>query len=97
MQPLKVKVFQCALSLILASAAWGATFGKVIPLGGHTSDIALDERRKLVYAANFTANRIEVLSMTDETLRAPMPVAPQPYSLALQPGEQNLVVAHYDG
>ncbi len=86
-----------ALCFCLVSVAWGGTFGKVIPVGGHASDIAIDERRKVVYVANFTANRIEKISMTDETRGAPIAVAPQPYSLALSPGEQYLVVAHYDG
>jgi len=97
MQQFTVKIFQSAVSLCLASAAWAGTFGKVVPVGGHVSDIVLDEHRRLVYAANFTANRIEVMSIDEETLRAPIVVAPQPYSLALQPGEKYLVVGHYDG
>ena len=38
------------------------TFGKVIPIGGHASDLALDEARGVLYIANFTANRIEVMT-----------------------------------
>ncbi len=47
----------------LAAAAWGGTLGRVVPIGGHASDLALDEARGVVYVANFTANRIDVISL----------------------------------
>jgi uncharacterized protein (TIGR03437 family) len=96
MQLLTDKILKCALSLCLVSAAWAGTFGKVVPIGGHASDIAVDERRGVVYVSNFTANRIEVMSMANETLATPMEVALQPASLALSPDNRYLVVAHYD-
>lgn len=40
------------------------TFGQVIPLPGHINELILDEARGQMYAANFSAGRVEVLSMT---------------------------------
>ena len=53
-------LFSAALVLGFAAASWAATLGTVVPIRGHVSDIALDEGRGVVYAANFTANRIEI-------------------------------------
>src|SRR5215467_12106239 len=89
------------LSLALASAAlWSplaraANFGNVVPIAGSASDIALDESRGLLYIANFTANRIDVMSTADYSIRTSMNVAPQPGALALSPDSQFLVVTHY--
>ncbi len=54
---------EIALAASLAAAAWGATFGKVVSIGGQASDLALDEPRGVLYIANFTANRVEVMSL----------------------------------
>ncbi|MCC7175621.1 MAG: hypothetical protein IT159_10525 [Bryobacterales bacterium] len=92
---LKSKLLPLILVLGAASSAWAATFGTVVSLTGHISDIALDNRRGVVYAANFTANRIEVVSMWDLTTRAPYTVPPQPGSISLSPDGRYLVVTHY--
>lgn len=81
----------CAIGL----PASAATFGTVVPIGGHSSDIALDESRGLLYVANFTANRIEVMSTTDFSIQRSMNVAPQPSALSLSPDNQYLLVAHF--
>jgi len=86
----------CAWAAMLCSMAWGATFGTVIPIGGHASDIALDELRGRLYVANFTANRIEVISTADNTRLAPILVAPQPGTIALSPDSRYLVIGHYN-
>src|SRR6266496_1072860 len=84
----------------LASAAlWtpigrAANFGNVVPIAGSASDIALDESRGVLYIANFTANRIEVMSTADYSIRTSMNVAPQPGALALSPDSKFLLVAH---
>jgi len=49
---------KAAVLLFLAGTVWAGTFGKVVPIGGHASDLALDEGRRVLYIANFTANRI---------------------------------------
>jgi uncharacterized protein (TIGR03437 family) len=90
------------ISIALAAAFLGAagpsaaaTFGTVVPIGGHASDIALDESRGLLYIANFTANRIEVMSTADLSIRSSMNVAPQPGALSISPDGQFLLVAHF--
>src|SRR5690349_17397025 len=72
-----------------------ATFGAVVPIGGHASDIALDESRGVLYIANFTANRIEVMSTADNSIQRSMNVAAQPASISISPDNQFLLVAHY--
>ena len=88
--------FFCALSLLLTCASSSAgTFGTVIPIGGHAADIALDERRGVLYVANFAANRVDVLSLSSRSLGTPIPVAPQPASLALSPDLRYLLVGSF--
>lgn len=81
--------------LMVAAAAFGGTFGKVVAIGGAASDVALDEPRGLLYIANFTANRIEQMSLADYTIQSSINVAAQPNSLALSPDGRFLVVTHY--
>ena len=83
------------LGLCLATAGWGATFGRVVAIGGSASDLALDETRGVLYLANFTANRIEVMSLANNTIQTSINVAAQPSSLSLSPDGRFLVVAHY--
>src|SRR5947209_11973198 len=86
-----------ALAALMSTAApsVAATFGTVVPIGGHASDIALDESRGLLYIANFTANRIEVMSTADYSIHTSMNVAPQPGALSISPDSKFLLVAHY--
>jgi uncharacterized protein (TIGR03437 family) len=89
------KLLRLTLAACAASAAWAGTFGKVVQIGGHASDIALDDRRGVLYVANFTANRIEVVSTYDHSLQRSISVPPQPGAIALSPDNRYLVVAHY--
>src|SRR6476661_11283882 len=91
----RVWAVRALMVLALTTAAWSGTFGKVIPIGGQASDIALDEARGVLYIANFTANTIDVMSLADKTIQTSYNVAPQPGSLALSPDGQYLVVAHF--
>jgi DNA-binding beta-propeller fold protein YncE len=84
-----------ALAVALAAAAWGGTFGRAVSIGGHASSLALDESRSVLYIANFTANRIEVMSLADNTIQTSINVAAQPSSLALSPDDRFLVVTHF--
>src|SRR5262249_9718484 len=77
-----------------APAAKAANFGTVVPIGGHASDIALDESRGVLYIANLTANRIEVMSSADYSIRSSMNVAAQPNSVTLSPDNKFLLVTH---
>src|SRR5450755_3022788 len=78
-----------------AAPCVAATFGAVVPIGGQASDIALDESRGLLYIANFTANRIEVMSTADYSIHTSMNVAPQPGAISISPDSKFLLVAHY--
>src|SRR5215831_16597809 len=82
-------------SMISASPGVAANFGTVVPIGGHASDIALDEARGVLYIANFTANRIEIMSTADFSIRSSMNVSPQPGAIAISPDNKYLIVAHY--
>src|SRR6266571_5344785 len=80
--------------LALTTAAWSGTFGRVVPIGGQASDIALDEGRGVLYIANFTANRVEVMNTSDRTIGTSINV-PFPGSLALSRDGKYLVVGTY--
>jgi len=74
----------------------GATFGTVVAVGGQASDEALDETRGVLYIANFTANRIDVMSTATNTIQTSINVSPQPGSLALSRDAKYLLVAHFN-
>ena len=84
-----------AAVLALGNIAGAATVGQVIPIGGQSADLALDEPRGVLYIANFTANRIEVMSLTDLSIQTSINVAAQPSSLALSADGRYLVITHY--
>src|SRR6476659_4911187 len=93
---------RCGLTALLCSVAvWGATFGTVVPIdvpvGGHVSDIVLDEPRGLLYVANFTARRIDVMSLADKKITSTINVPAQPGAMAISPSGQYLVVTHVGG
>ena len=93
---------RCGLPALLSSAAvCGATFGTVVPLdlsnGGHVSDLVLDEPRGVLYAANFTARRIEVISLTDQKVVRKIDVPAEPAAMAMSPDGSALVVTHFSG
>src|SRR4029077_1774694 len=73
----------------------GATFGKVVPIGGEAADLVLDEARGKLYIANFTANRIAGLALSTNTIQTSINVPAQPSSVALSPDGHWLLVAHY--
>lgn len=85
----------CALTCSLGGTVLGGTFGKVVAVGGHAADLSLDEARGVLYVANFTANRIEVVSLSDSSVLRSINVPPQPGALSLSPDGRFLVVAHF--
>ncbi len=87
--------WKSSLVAAFAAAAWGGTFGTVVSIGGHASSLALDEQRGVLYIANFTANRIEVMSLSNNAIQTSINVAAQPSSLALSPDGRFLVVTHF--
>src|SRR5262249_25690734 len=70
------------------------TFGKVVSIGGAASDIALDEGRGVLYIANYTANRIEVMNTSNNTIPRSINVL-YPGSISLSPDGTYLVAASY--
>jgi DNA-binding beta-propeller fold protein YncE len=66
-----------------------------VAIGGQGADIALDEPRGVLYIADFTANRIDVMTLADQTIHKSFNVNPQPGSLSLSPDGQFLVVVHF--
>src|SRR5450631_1076251 len=82
-------------AILLAGSALAGTFGKVVSIGGEASDLALDEPRGLLYIANFTANRIDVMSLANNTILTSINVAPQPSSISLSPNGRWLVTTHF--
>lgn len=87
----------------LVCLVWGAalcqaaTFGTAVPVRGTVSDIALDERRGVLYLADFSAGRIQVLRTSDLSFAGPLPPLPRPASaLALSPDGRFLVAGHYE-
>ena len=81
--------------LCLVPAAFPAPFGKVVDIGGHASDVALDERRGVVYVANYTGDEIAVVSTTNYLVQRTINVMSQPVALSLSPDGRYLAVAHY--
>lgn len=84
-----------AAALLLTAMCHAQYFGRVVAIGGHSSDLALDESRGVAYVANFTANRIDVVSLASAKVTKSMNVASQPSSLSLSPDGRHLVVAHF--
>jgi len=94
----RVKVVSFVWTFLLLAGtmpAWSASVGKVVAIGGHASDLALDESRKVLYVANFTANRVEVMSLSDGRVQTSINVAPNPSGLALSPDGRHLVITHF--
>src|ERR1035438_9551064 len=84
----------CLLSCFAISAA---TFGTVVVIGGHASDLALDESRGRLYIANFGGRRVDVMSTSNNTLGSAIAGLPgEPGSLALSPDHRYLLVTNYD-
>ena len=83
--------------LCFAAFSHAATFGTAVPVRGTVSDIALDERRGVLYLADFSAGRIQVLRTADLTFANPLPPLAAPASaLALSPDGRYLVVGRYE-
>ncbi len=91
------RLFFYLVSITVASslATASGTLGKVVPIGGAAADLALDEARGYLYIANFTANRIEQMSLAKNTIQTSINVPSQPGSLSLSPDGRYLVVGHF--
>ncbi|MEK7408486.1 MAG: hypothetical protein AAB225_25725 [Acidobacteriota bacterium] len=91
-----MKLVSISAGLCLWAVAAGAgTFGTVVPIGGHAADLALDERRGVVYLANFTAQRIDVVPVAGGAVQSSINVTWQPGSIALSRDGRYLAVTHF--
>ncbi len=81
--------------LVSAFSCWGASLGTVVPINGTVSDIALDERRNVVWAANFSAYRVEQVDIASQTLFTPLTVPMPPSAVAISPDHRFLLVGEY--
>ncbi len=73
------------------------SFGHVIPLPGHINEIILDESRGFVYAGNFSAGRVEVISTTTHQRVSSFLTNPSPSAvsaMAMTPDHRFLVVTN---
>lgn len=92
---LKSYWWKTILCASLAATAWGATFGTVVSIGGEAADLALDQTRGVLYIANFTANRIDVMSLATNTIQTSINVGAQPSSIALSPDGHYLIATDF--
>jgi uncharacterized protein (TIGR03437 family) len=88
-------LFAIIAAFLAVISAGANTLGTVVPIGGQSADLALDEARGVLYVANFTANRIEVVNLSDYSIRTSINVAAQPSSLALSADGRFLVVTNF--
>jgi uncharacterized protein (TIGR03437 family) len=70
-----------------------ANLGTVVPVVGQISDLVYDDRRDVVYLANYAENRVDVYSVSGRRIVNSISTGPQPDSLALSPDRQTLWVA----
>jgi len=77
------------------ASAWAGNFGTVVPINGTVSDVALDERRNVVWAANFSAFRVEQVSIASQSLLTPRIVPMPPSTVAISPNRRFLLVGEY--
>ncbi len=92
---LRVLKLAVAGAVVLAGQTWAGTFGTVVPIGGSGADLALDEARGFLYVADFTANRIDVMSLATNQVQTSINVPAQPSSVSLSPNGHWLLVGQY--
>jgi uncharacterized protein (TIGR03437 family) len=91
-----MRILRLVLVLSLAGIGLlGATFGTTYPFAGEFSDLVLDESRSLIYAANFTANRIEVFHTGSRTWQTPIRLGINPSAVALSPDGRILMILNF--
>ncbi|MCX6615611.1 MAG: hypothetical protein NTZ98_05865 [Acidobacteria bacterium] len=79
--------------VLSAVRAPAANFGTLVPIVGQFSDVAYDERRDVVYLANYALNRVDVYSVAQRRIVNSINTGPQPDSLTLSTDRQTLWVA----
>lgn len=85
------------LTITVPAGVYAGTVGRVVPIRGSVADVVYDDRRGVVYAANFTADRIEVISVAENKVLTPIMTSERPSAMALSPDQRFLVVGHHTG
>ena len=80
---------------LLPFVAAAATFGTVVQVHGAIADIAIDETRGNLYAANFAAYRVEVIKTSTGTLSSSISTPAPPSAVAVSPDAHYLVIGLY--
>ncbi len=88
-------ILAIATAAIMAASVQAGTFGTVVPIGGEAADIALDPTRGVLYIADFTANRIDVMTLSNNSIQTSINVPNQPSSISVSPDAHWLLVANY--
>lgn len=88
-------ILAIASAAIMTASVQAGTFGTVVPIGGEAADIALDPARGVLYIADFTANRIDVMTLSNNTIQTSINVPNQPSSISVSPDAHWLLVANY--
>ena len=90
MRRLSVRVFVLSIAFgaiciapLRAQQQSGATFGRVIGLGGTPSDVVLDELRGRLYLVNNFANRVDIYGITEKSVIGSIPVGLTPLAGAM--------------
>src|ERR1700730_1465216 len=84
-----------AFIAMMAVSAHAGTLGTVVAIGGEAADIALDPTRGVLYIANFTANRVDVMTLSNNAVQTSINVPNQPSSISVSPDGHWLLVASY--
>ncbi len=99
-------VWACAFILLYTSSAFPATrtpcvlpfvSPRVVSLSGTLRHIAIDPSCQYVYISNAASNRIEVFSIADNALQAPIPVGSLPAGFDISADGSSLYVANSGG
>src|SRR6478752_2320530 len=87
----------CAVWLLLSGvAAHAAIFGRMIPLIGGATDIALDEARQRLYLTSSVQGLVQVYSFQRSAFQAPIAVDQTPIAVAMSRDGKQLYVTCYD-
>jgi uncharacterized protein (TIGR03437 family) len=93
---MRVRLVQVmVVAALMPWLAAAATFGTVVQVHGAVADIALDEKDGLLFAANFSAYRVEVINIAGRTLVTNIPVTAPPSAVAVSPDNHYLVIGLY--
>lgn len=86
------------LVVVLIQKNWGQELGSYsfIPISGTPHDVVYDSARDVAYVSNRTANRIDVVSLNNQSILSSILVGNKPTGMALTPNGTQLLVTLYN-